>query len=279
MLSVLIRHPEFRRLWAAQAISQGGDWLNRIAVLALIGDLQGPTAALGVGEETGGAYDVTVGPLVELWGFGAGGRGASVPGEEAIARARARTGAGHLRLDAAGGRVFKGADVALDFSSLAKGYAVDRVSDYLLQAGVSRHLVEIGGELRGRGTRPGGDPWRIAVEKPSAGAREPARIIDVTDIAVATSGDYRNFFEIDGQRYSHSIDPRSGYPVDHDLVSVTVLHDSAMLADAWATALVVLGYNAASRLSGQFGLAAFFIRRSEGGFEEAASPAFSAYIK
>jgi thiamine biosynthesis lipoprotein len=154
--------------------------------------------------------------------------------------------------------------VELDFSSLAKGYAVDEVARALRARGVARYLVEVGGEMIVAGLSPRGDPWQIAIEQPVPGARAIAAALRLTDIAVATSGDYRNFFEYEGKRYSHSIDPRTGYPVDHELVSVTVLHESAMQADAWATALTVLGLDAALVLAREQSLAVYCIAQRDG---------------
>jgi len=222
-------------------------------------------AALRVGRLSGGAYDVTVGPLVDLWGFGAGDFRGAVPRREAIDGARAAVGADRLNWEADTRRLRRPAGMRIDLSSIAKGYAVDRVSALLAQAGVADSLVEIGGELRARGERPEGGPWRLAVESP-----DPAqgRIVDalvVSDAAVATSGDYRNYFEVDGRRYSHLVDPRTGYPVDHELVSVTVIARDCMIADALATALIVLGLDEARAVASREGVTAQFVTAAESG--------------
>lgn len=218
-----------------------------------------------IGTLSGGAYDVTVGPLVELWGFGASTQGyrEDIPDPAAIAQAREQVGQAHLTVGDDGVLV-KTHPVELDFSSLAKGYAVDEVARALRARGVARYLVEVGGEMIVAGLSPRGDPWQIAIEQPVPGARAIAAALRLTDIAVATSGDYRNFFEYEGKRYSHSIDPRTGYPVDHELVSVTVLHESAMQADAWATALTVLGLDAALALAREQSLAVYCIAQRDG---------------
>lgn len=235
--------------------------------------------ALAIGDATGGAYDVTVGPLVELWGFGAGGGREVPPTDAEIAAARARVGAGRLEWDAATRRLRAPPGLRLDLSSIAKGYAVDRLVRVLGEAGVQRMLVEIGGELRAQGERPGGGPWRLAVESPRPAAQRFIGALAVEDAAVATSGDYRNYFEVDGERYSHLVDPRSGRPVSHDLVSVTVIHPQCMVADAWATALIVLGREEALRLAQQRQLAALLVARDGEELALDYTPQFAGYLQ
>jgi len=237
------------------------------------------SAALAIGWSSDGAYDVTVGPLVNLWGFGPDGPLASPPSGDAITELLQRVGQDHLRLDGEGRRLSKDVPVYLDFSSIAKGYAVDRVAQWLGAQGLDRFLVEVGGEMRLAGRSGRGDLWRIAIERPDSADRAVAGAIRLTDVGVATSGDYRNFFELDGRRYSHSIDPRAGYPVAHDLVSVTVVHPSAMMADGWATALVVLGYDAAMAVALEQGLAVYFIRRQGDSYQASHTPAFAQYLE
>lgn len=237
------------------------------------------SAAMAVGWQSNGAYDVTVGPLVDLWGFGPGGSVASPPADDAITGLLEEIGQDDLRLDGEGPRLMKSKDLSLDFSSIAKGFAVDRVAQWLSAQGVARYLVEVGGEMRLSGMSSRGDPWRIAIERPDSGDRAADEAIRLTDIGVATSGDYRNFFEIDGKRYSHSIDPRTGYPVAHDLVSVTVVDPSAMMADAWATALTVLGYDEGMAVAQTHGLAVYFIQRQGEGFHGSYTPAFGQFLE
>lgn len=234
--------------------------------------------ALAVGKSSGGAYDVSVAPLVDLWGFGPGDSRAAPPDAKAIDESLARVGQHRLQLHPERASVRKSQQLELDFSSLAKGFAVDRVAEWLLSQGVDRFLVEVGGELWLSGMSARGDPWRIAIEQPDGRMHSAAVALALTDLALATSGDYRNFFEHDGKRYSHSIDPRTGWPVSHDLVSVTVLHDSAMLADAWATALLVLGVDAGMAVARDRGLAVYFIVREEETFVQRTSPAFEPYL-
>ncbi|MEE4146973.1 MAG: FAD:protein FMN transferase [Halieaceae bacterium] len=237
------------------------------------------SAAMAIGWQSDGAYDVTVAPLVDLWGFGPAGPVAEPPSDDAVTEVLETVGQDHLRLDGDAGRLLKRSPVSLDFSSIAKGFAVDRVAQWLSGQGLANYLVEVGGEMRLAGVSGRGDPWRIAIERPDSADRAAETAIRVSDVGVATSGDYRNFFELDGKRYSHSIDPRRGYPVAHDLVSVTVVHPSAMVADGWATALVVLGYEDAMAVAQKQGLAVYFIRRDGEAFNASHTPAFSRYLE
>ncbi len=225
-----------------------------------------------------GAYDATVTPVVNIWGFGPDG-GDSVPEAAAIDAARALVGQAAIDVDSAALALRKNAPRELDFSSIAKGYAVDLVSEWLNTQGVENYLVEIGGEIRVAGHSPRGTPWRVAIERPDPGARAPMAALEISDIAVATSGDYRNFFEVDGFRYSHSIDPRTGWPVRHELVSVTVLHRSSALADGWATALTILGADAALRVAEAQGLAVYLVSRQDGELVIAKTPAIEQWIR
>lgn len=235
------------------------------------------TAALDIGERSGGAYDVTVSPLVDLWGFGAGSETEwQMPSAGQVAEAMTRVGQSSLVWDAATSTLARRGPLQLDFSSIAKGYGVDRVAEILQANGLTDYLVEVGGEMRVSGASPRGDAWRIAVEKPIPGQRDVAEALELTDIAVATSGDYRNFFEFEGVRYSHTIDPRTGSPVTHSLVSVTVLHESCMMADGWATALSVAGPDEALRLATENGLAVYLMVRDGDGVKSLVSPAFTA---
>jgi thiamine biosynthesis lipoprotein len=234
-------------------------------------------AALIVGQASGGAYDVTVGPLVDLWGFGASGPHEGIPSAADIEAGLKQVGQQFLQLDDTG-TLRKTATVQIDLSSIAKGYGVDAVAQLLEDAGIADYLAEVGGEMRLSGVSPRGDDWRVAIEAPDPRQRSVALAFSATDIAVATSGDYRNFFEVDGQRYSHSIDARTGWPVRHDLVSVTVLHESAMWADAWATALTVLGPDLALSVAQQQGLAVYLIRREADALAVEYSPAFAPYL-
>lgn len=199
-------------------------------------------AALALARDTGGAYDPTVGPLVNLWGFGPDGMRREPPADAAIAAAQARVGWQRLTVQAGGARIVQPGGLFLDLSSIAKGHGVDRVVDHLHTRGLRSAMFDIGGDLRVIGQRPEGTPWQIGIERPAEGVRELQTVAAMpADQALATSGSYRNFFRDGGRRFAHLIDPRHAAPVAHRLVSVSVLHPSCMQADALATALAVLG--------------------------------------
>ena len=232
--------------------------------------------ALEIAEETNGLLDVTVGPLVNLWGFGPLGRPEQVPSEQQLQEIRDQIGYQYLTVE--NHQLTKAIpDLYVDLSTIAKGYGVDRVAILLEQMEIKNYLVEIGGEMRMRGTKPGEQPWRIAVEQPVSLDRAVQRIIEPGNNAVATSGDYRNYFEEDGTRYSHIIDPRTGYPIQHNLVSVTVITETCMDADAYATALTVMGAEGALEFANQKGLAVLLVTRENDQFKEYTSTAFKRF--
>ena len=235
-------------------------------------------AARGISHLTQGAFDVTVGPLVNLWGFGPE-QSFTVPGEEQIDAVLPLVGYENLELDPETSTLKKAPDgIYIDLSAIAKGYGVDRIADYLNSLQLHDYLVEIGGEIRARGVNDEQVAWRIGIEQPVAGQRGVRRVIRLDNTAMATSGDYRNFFVQDGSSYSHTIDPRAGRPVSHGLASVTVLHPSAMLADAWATGLLVLGPEAGYELAVKNGIAAYFVVRNDGNFKDQSTPRFEPYF-
>jgi thiamine biosynthesis lipoprotein len=238
------------------------------------------STALTLSEVTGGAYDVTVSALSELWGFGPEGP-TRFPTPLAVTDAMRSVGGEQLSWQPEVRLLAKKVPgLALDFSSLAKGYAVDLGADALDEAGVAQYMLEIGGEVRVRGLSPRGDAWRIAVESPLAETRGAVQAaLAVTDVGIATSGDYRNFFEHEGRRYSHLINPLTGYPIQHDLVSVTVVHGSAMMADAWATALTVMGSTQALAVAEQRDLAVYLLRRSGNQLETLTSSSMTQWIE
>lgn len=233
--------------------------------------------ALRLAKETQGVLDVTVGPLVELWGFGAHGRIEHAPADADIANARQGVGFDKLQLSAEGLTKSVSA-LAVDLSTIAKGYGVDKVAEILEQNGIANYLVEIGGEMRLKGHKQGGQPWKIAIEKPVDVERSVQRIVQPGDMGIATSGDYRNYFEENGIRYSHLIDPRSGKPIQHHTVSVTVLHPSCMTADGYATALNVMTSEEAIAFANRYNIAALLVVKTEDGFTELASDAFKPYL-
>jgi thiamine biosynthesis lipoprotein len=229
-------------------------------------------------EQSGGAFDPSVAPLVRLWGFGPDPERPGLPSKTAIAAARARVGLEVLQLRPREQSVIRWQSLELDLSAIAKGYAVDVLAGLLQAQGIDDYLLEIGGELRVAGRKPDGSTWRLAIEKPQDGAPAAFALLDAEGeaFALASSGDYRNYREIDGKRYSHEIDPHSGWPIDHALRAVSVVAATAAEADAWATALLVLGPEEGLRLARERGLAAYFIIHTDQGFVTQSSPDFKA---
>ncbi len=234
------------------------------------------TTALAVARHTDGAYDPTVGRLVNLWGFGPDGRREAPPAAAAIELARADCGWQRLRCDDARSAVWQPGGVFLDLSAIAKGFAVDQVCASLQLRDIRDYLVEVGGELRARGSRGDGRPWYVAIESPEKHAEMPLVGV-LRDGAIATSGDYLRYFESAGQRYSHTIDPRTAEPVSHALAAVTVLHDETMLADAYATAFSVLGADDGLAFAQRHGIAARFVSRAAQGLATVESSAFARF--
>lgn len=250
--------------------SRSTDWFSvSQMVCAAVAD------SLEISVLTDGAFDITVGPLVNLWGFGPEGARREPPDRKMIADAKERVGYRQITTDCKQPALRKSrADVYIDLSGYAKGFAVDRVAEVLESAGLEDYMIEVGGEVRMSGRNGKGDPWRVAIESPDVEARKVQRIVNLTDVAMATSGDYRNFFEFANQRYSHTIDPRRGSPITHDLAAVTVVSDKAAFADAMATALLVLGPRDGMHLAESRDLAVFFQRREKKGFAQSMSPQF-----
>ncbi|WP_420835125.1 FAD:protein FMN transferase [Photobacterium aquae] len=237
------------------------------------------TEALRLSKLTDGALDVTVGPIVNLWSFGPEARPEKTPTADELAERRKEVGIEHLSVK--GNTLIKDIpDLYVDLSSIAKGFGVDVVADYFDQLGVANYLVEVGGELRLKGNNLEGVPWRIAIEKPTEdGHRAIQEVIEPGNMGVATSGDYRNYFEQDGVRYSHLINPKTGMPIDNHVVSVTVLSPSCMTADALATAFSVMGEEQALALANKEQIAVLLIVKTKQGFKEYPSDAFVPYMK
>ena len=234
--------------------------------------------ALRLARDTGGAYDPTVGPLVNLWGFGPEARPSRVPSPQAIAAARERVGWWRVQVDEAARRLFQPGGIYLDLSSIAKGHAVDRVGAWLDDAGASAWLVEVGGEMKGRGAKPDGTPWRVGIERPD-GSGAYDHVVPLSGRAIATSGDYRRRFEFDGVARSHHVDPRTGYPAAHGVASVSVLAAEAIEADPLGTAMTLLGPEAGLAFARERGLAVLFVLRGAQGLETHLSPAFEAALR
>ncbi|WP_371924691.1 FAD:protein FMN transferase [Pseudomonas sp. R5(2019)] len=238
-----------------------------------------PAAVLqlfGLGEwlyrESGGAFDLTVEPLLDLWGFGPQSRREQVPTAQALLDVRRRVGQQHLRLS--GESLCKDAPVELDFNSIAAGYTVDRMAAQLQAMGVEAFLVEATGELKAVGRKPDGSAWRVALQAPRDDRQELQQMLAVDGYGVSTSGDYRHYFEQGGRRYSHTFDARSGMPVEHALASVTVLEPSAAMADGLSTLLLILGPEEGWDYALKHDIAALFVTRADKLFVTRATPAF-----
>jgi len=254
--------------------ADAGQWLSVPPEFAQV-----LACSLEIADASDSAFDPAVGALVGLWGFGAHACD-TVPDAEALAAARAQSGWRRIDFDAENRRILQPGGLQLDLSAIAKGYAADQVAACLRDAGIADALVEVGGELAGHGRKPDGEPWRVLVE---AGPEEDdhrldARVLELNGLAVATSGDRWHHYTRDGRRYTHTIDPRSGEPVAHALAAVSVVAADAMHADAWATALGVLGVDAGHALALRLGLAARFLWRDDDGMHERMTDAFRARL-
>jgi len=236
-------------------------------------------SASRISTSTQGAFDVTVGPLVDLWGFGAQYRTRRVPDDAAIERVRDSVGYQHVQIDPAAGAIRKRhSRTQVDLSAIAKGYGVDRVAMVLDRQGIHDYLVEIGGELRARGTTAAGRPWRVGIERPVEGRRVLGETVALENRAIATSGTTSDFFEQDGRHYSHCIDPATARPVEHPPMAVSVVADTTMEADGWATALLVLGRERGYALAQARGLAALLVTGSGSTFDVRVTDAFRAHL-
>lgn len=225
-------------------------------------------SALRIGQQSDGAFDIGVGAVVDAWGFGPGKRQPDVDQISTSTQRTYRSASDALEIDHAHRRVRKRAAITLDLSGIAKGYGVDELARCLDRFGITRYLVGIDGEMRARGVKQDGRPWAIAVEKPVREVREAMGVMELTDAAIATSGDYRHWVELAGKHYAHTMDPANGRPVRNRLAAVTVVMSSCMDADAWATALLVLGETAGIELAQKQGMDALFVLHDGEGFEE-----------
>lgn len=233
------------------------------------------SCALEIAEASGGAFDPTVGPLIDLWGFGPQGRRPAIPDAAQLAAAGARIGWRRLALRPDSREALQPGGVQIDLSAIAKGYAVDLLATHLRERGIENGLIEVGGELYGYGRKPDGNPWRVLIETGPDDADETPRVLRLSDKAVATSGDRWHRFEKEGCEYAHTLDPRTGKPVESAPVAVTVVADDAMRADAWATALTVMGAEAGLAFARENSLAARFVVRGE---TATATPQFESHI-
>ncbi|WP_341366224.1 FAD:protein FMN transferase [Yoonia sp. BS5-3] len=236
-------------------------------------------ASAYVNAASEGRFDTTIGPLIELWGFGAPGA-AEMPNPDAVARAIEMSGQANM-LSLGAGQMAKRQDHAQVYlAGIGKGYGADYIGQVLERFGATDYMVEIGGDLYASGRNPDGMPWQIGIETPNAADRSVIDIVGLSGLGLATSGDYRNYFEVDGQRYSHLIDPATGYPVTHNTTSATVLDENAMLADAWSTAMLILGREKGLEIAEANGVAVQFIELDRAGgaptYKTTLSPQFEA---
>ncbi|HCI6503056.1 FAD:protein FMN transferase ApbE [Klebsiella quasipneumoniae] len=239
------------------------------------------TLSLRIGAKTDGAMDITVGSLVNLWGFGPDKQPVATPDAQAIAAAKARTGLQHLQVINQSGRQFLQKDIPdlfVDLSTVGEGYAADHLARLMEQEGISRYLVSVGGALVSRGMNGEGKPWRVAIQKPTDRENAVQAIVDINGHGISTSGSYRNYYELDGKRISHVIDPQTGQPITHKLVSVTVIAPTALEADGWDTGLMVLGPEKAQQVVREQGLAVYMIVKEGEGFKTWMSPQFRTFL-
>ena len=236
--------------------------------------------ALRISEWSQGTFDITVSPLVDLWGFSKNRQNLiASPTADEIAQVKATIGYQHLQVREQPPALKKALpELHLDLSAIAKGYAADRLAGLLETHGVANYLAEVGGELKASGISKELRPWLVGVEKPVPGWREVMRAVEARGNGVATSGDYRNFIEIDGNRYSHTIDPRNGMPTAYKGASVTVIAESSLAADAWATALFILSKDEALRLAEQHNLGLYYVEQAEDGFVQTMNSQFADHL-
>lgn len=239
------------------------------------------TEALHIGYKTNGAMDITVGPLVNLWGFGPTKQPEKIPDQAQIDDARARTGLQHLTVINQYGQQYLQKDIPdlfVDLSTVGEGYAADHLAALMTQEGISRYLVSVGGALVSRGLNASDKPWRVAIQKPTDTQNAVQAVVDINGHGISTSGSYRNYYELDGKRLSHVIDPQTGRPIEHNLVSVTVIAPTALEADTWDTGLMVLGPEKAKEVVRQEGLAVYMITKEGDKFKTWMSPPFQSFL-
>ncbi|MGV8855829.1 MAG: FAD:protein FMN transferase [Devosia sp.] len=245
-----------------------GQWVVMPASLCAVIAL-----SLQIGTASGGAFDIGVGAAVEAWGFGAT---RTAPDAVSIRQISAVTAAGAIEVDLANARLRRNSEVQLDLSGIAKGFGVDRLAETLLAHGIADFIVSIDGEMRLSGSKPDGSGWLVGLERPDRTQRALARTLEVSDLAIATSGDYRHWRDHNGTLVSHTIDPRTGAPLQSELCAVTVTAEHCAVADAWATALLVMGAEDGLAMAARLGLDALFTLRRGDGFTEIGAGAFAA---
>lgn len=239
------------------------------------------TLSLRIGAKTDGAMDITVGPLVNLWGFGPDKQPVKTPDQAQIAAARALTGLQHLKVINQAGEQWLQKNLPglyVDLSTVGEGYAADHLARLMEQNGIGRYLVSVGGAVVTRGTNPDGKAWRVAIQKPTDRENAVQAVVDLNGHGISTSGSYRNYYELDGKRLSHVIDPTTGAPIQHRLVSATVIATTALEADGWDTGLMVLGTEKAKQIAQNEGLAVYLITKEGDGFSTWMSPQFKTFL-
>ncbi len=240
------------------------------------------TLALRIGHQTGGAMDITIGPLVNLWGFGPDKQPASTPSIQQIDAARALTGLQHLQVINRAGQAYLQKDLPelyVDLSTVGEGFATDHLARLMEKEGINNYLVSVGGAVLTRGQNAQGKAWQVAIQKPTDRENAVQAIVDLQGHGISTSGSYRNYYELDGKRISHVIDPVTGQPIQHRLVSATVIATTALEADGWDTGLMVLGEEKAKALALRDKLAVYLIYKQGDGFTSWMSPQFKAFIQ
>lgn len=238
--------------------------------------------SLRVGQKTAGAMDITVGPLVNLWGFGPQKQPTKTPSDEQIAAAHQEIGLQHLKVIQQGDGQYLQKDMPnmyVDLSTVGEGYATDHLARLVEGNGISNYLVSVGGAVVSRGHNPKGNPWQVAIQKPTDKDNQVQAIVDLKGMGISTSGSYRNYYELDGKRLSHIIDPTTGHPITHKLVSATVIASTALEADSWDTGLMVLGTQKAMALAEKEHLAVYLITKTPNGFETHMTPQFKTYLR
>ncbi|MDC9818263.1 FAD:protein FMN transferase ApbE [Pectobacterium polonicum] len=237
--------------------------------------------AFRVGNATNGAMDITIGPLVNLWGFGPQKQPTRIPSQQQIDVARENIGLNHLHLLSTeqGEWIQKDLpDLYIDLSTLGEGYGADILAQLMMRKGITNYLVSVGGAISSRGVNAEGTPWRVAIQKPTDQENAAQAAVNLQGYAISTSGSYRNYFEEDNKRYSHIIDPETGRPITHQLVSATVIAPTALEADGWDTGLMVLGTEKALKLAEQQGLAVYLITKTDKGFNAVMTPQFKSFL-
>lgn len=255
-----------------------GEWIDLPPDLAVV-----VKSGIELWRDSGGAFDMTVRPLVLLWGFGAAAPRRTPPTPTEIAAARAQLGTDRIELSTDGKKIRRLAAVSIDVDAIAPGHAADVVAAWLVQRGLPDSLVDIGGELRASGHRPDGSGWRVGIERPQLARavtqNEMAQVMEVSGLAIATSGDYRDYFELAGKRYAHTLDPATGWPADNRLASVTVLAPTALAADGHATTIMVLGPDKGLAWAEKHRLPVFMILRTDSDeFTERYNARFAPYL-